>query len=74
MERIVDKLIALACCVPALALAGTGFAATGALLAAVTCAFLAELLPGRASVAPAVSCCLLPQRHQKACGQQQVPN
>lgn len=59
MERIVDKLIALACCVPALALAGTDFAATGALLAAVTCAYLAELLPGRTRVAPAALFCAL---------------
>lgn len=59
MERIVDKVIALACCVPALALAGTGFAATGALLAAVTCAFLAELLPKRTRIAPAALYCVL---------------
>ena len=59
MERIVDKVIALACCVPALALAGTGFAATGALLAAVTCAFLAELLPKRARIAPVTLYCVL---------------
>lgn len=59
MERIVDKLIALACCVPALALTGTGFSATGALLAAVTCAYLAELLPNRARIAPAALYCAL---------------
>lgn len=59
MERIIDKLIALACCVPALALAGTGFAATGALLAAVTCAFLVELLSERVQIAPAALYCAL---------------
>lgn len=57
MERIIDKLIALACCVPALALAGTGFAATGAFLAAVTCAYLAELLRNRTRIAPAALYC-----------------
>lgn len=59
MERVVDKLISLACCVPALALAGTGFAETGALLAAMTCAFLAELLSERAQIAPAALYCAL---------------
>lgn len=44
---------------PALALAGTGFAATGALLGAVACAYLAELLPGRARIVPAVLYCVL---------------
>ncbi|MBM6699861.1 sensor histidine kinase [Bifidobacterium pullorum subsp. saeculare] len=57
MGRIADKLIALACCVPALALAGTGFATTGALLAAAACAFAAELLPDRARPAPALCYC-----------------
>lgn len=58
MERIADKLIMLACCAVPLALLGTSPVSVGALLVALACAFLAELLPGRASVAPAVAYCL----------------
>lgn len=57
MERIADKLIALACCVASLVLVGTTPASVGALLVAVICAFLAEVVPGRASWAPAAAYC-----------------
>lgn len=54
MERITDKLVVIACCVGALALTGTGADVVGSLLASVTCAFAAELLRGRARLAPAL--------------------
>lgn len=57
MERLVDKLIALACCAASLVVLGTTPASVGALLVAVTCAFLAEVVPARASWAPAAAYC-----------------
>lgn len=59
MERITDKLVVIACCVGALALTGTGADVVGSLLASVTCAFAAELLRGRARLAPALVYVLL---------------
>ena len=59
MERIVDKLIVLACCAGPLALVGTSRASVCMMLLAMTCSFLAELLPARVSVAPAAACCLV---------------
>lgn len=55
MERIVDKFVVVACCAGALALTGTGADVVAALLVALACAFVAELVPGRWRVAPAVA-------------------
>ncbi|MBM6775343.1 sensor histidine kinase, partial [Olsenella profusa] len=59
MERIADKLVVLACCAGTLALTGTGPAVAASLLVAVTCAFLAEAVPGRAGLVLTVAPCAL---------------
>lgn len=59
MERVVDKLVVLACCAAPLALLGTTPASVGCLLAALTCAFLAEAVPGSAACALAATYCLV---------------
>ena len=58
MERVTDKLIVLACCAAPLALLGTTPASVGCLLAALTCAFVAEAVPGRVACALAATYCL----------------
>ena len=62
MERLVDKVVALVACLPALAAAarGTvGAAVVVALLAAVTSASLVEVLRGSVRLVPPLLCCAL---------------
>ena len=55
MERIADKLVVLSCCVAPLALVGVNPQSVGMLLVALSCAFLAEVLPPRAAGALAAT-------------------
>ena len=59
MERIVDKIIVLACCASALVLMGTSFMSVSALLAAVLCAFAAEMISRRFRIVLGIVYCVL---------------
>lgn len=57
MERIIDKLIVLACCAPTFALTGTDSMSVGAMLVAAACSFSSEMPTGRAKLLPPAFYC-----------------
>lgn len=59
MERIADKFVVLSCCAGTLALTGTDPEVVATLLAVVSCAFLAEVAPGRVALALVLAPCAL---------------